>query len=131
MLIRIKTMNRFVFNSPVILKLELASQTILSFLLDKFVHAALYYDYAEGEFKPTKADKKYMNIFSDNCALFLRGLFLFFVTIACAWKQSGDCGQIDTKIRAFFILQWERMFGILLYNERENLLVVGQYSSLP
>ncbi|BAE85078.1 deoxyguanosinetriphosphate triphosphohydrolase [Desulfitobacterium hafniense] len=60
------SMNRFVFNSSGILKLELASQTILSFLLDKFVHAALYYDYAEGEFRPTKADKKYMNIFSDN-----------------------------------------------------------------
>lgn len=62
------TMGRFVFNTPGILKLELSAQTILAFLLDKFVGAALYFDYpseAEG-FVPSKADKKYMSIFSDN-----------------------------------------------------------------
>lgn len=60
------TMRQFVFDSSGILKLELSSQTILSFLLDKFVHAVLYYDYANDEFKPSKADKKYLNIFSSN-----------------------------------------------------------------
>lgn len=59
-------MKQFVFNSPEILKLELSSQSILSFLLDKFVHAVLYFDYANEEFKPSKADAKYLSIFSDN-----------------------------------------------------------------
>lgn len=61
-------MNKFVFNSCGILKLELASQNILSFLLDKFVHAALFYgdeDEKENDIL-TKSDKKYMNIFSAN-----------------------------------------------------------------
>ena len=57
---------RFAFHSPGIVKLELASQTILSFLLDKFVHAVLYYDGAEEAFQPTKADQKYLSIFSNN-----------------------------------------------------------------
>jgi len=59
-------MRRFVFNSPGILKLELSSQTILSFLLGKFVQAVLYHDYANVEFKPSKADKKFLNILPDN-----------------------------------------------------------------
>jgi len=61
---------KFVFDSSSILKLELSSQTILSFLLDKFVHAVLYYDpaYADEEhgYVQTKADQKYLSIFSDN-----------------------------------------------------------------
>lgn len=63
-----KAMVKFAFNTPTILKPELSAQAILSFLLDKFVHAALYFDpsYAEGEFAPSKADKKYMEIFSEN-----------------------------------------------------------------
>lgn len=59
-------MRRFVFDSPGIVKLELSSQTILSFLMDKFVQAALYCDYADECFEPSKADRKYMSIFSDN-----------------------------------------------------------------
>ncbi len=61
-----KAMKEFVFDSPGILKLELSSETILTFLFDKFVQAALYYDYADEKFKPSKADTKYMSIFSDN-----------------------------------------------------------------
>ena len=59
-------MVEFVFSSSDIVKLELSSQTILSFLLNKFVRAALYYDCRDDNFKPSKADKKYMSIFSDN-----------------------------------------------------------------
>lgn len=63
-------MAKFVFNSSNILKLELSSQTILSFLLEKFVNAVLYYDteYADEAqgYIQSKADKKYLSIFSDN-----------------------------------------------------------------
>ena len=59
-------MRQFVFDSPGILKLELSSQTILSSLLVRFVSAVLYYDYATDEFKPSKADKKYLSILPEN-----------------------------------------------------------------
>ena len=61
-------MGRFAFNTPNILKLELSAQVILSFLLDKFVHAVLYDDYQDKDrgFVPSKADKKFLAIFSDN-----------------------------------------------------------------
>ena len=65
-----KAMQKFAFDTPGVLKLELSAQTILSFLLDKFVHAVLYYDdaYAEAvnKFVPSKADKKFLSIFSEN-----------------------------------------------------------------
>ena len=65
-----KAMPAFVFDSADILKLELSSETILSFLLQKFVNAALYFDaeYADEEhgYVQTKADKKYFSIFSEN-----------------------------------------------------------------
>lgn len=60
------TMKHFVFNSSGILKLELSSQTILSFLLDKFIHAVLYFDNENETFHSSKVDKKYLSIFSDN-----------------------------------------------------------------
>lgn len=52
-------MERFAFNTPNILKLELSAQVILAFLLDKFVHAVLYDDYQDKDrgFVPSKADK--------------------------------------------------------------------------
>ena len=63
-----KALGEFVFDTNGILKLELSAQTILSFLLDKFVHAVLYDGYEDESlgFAPTKADKKYLSIFSDN-----------------------------------------------------------------
>lgn len=65
-----KAMPEFVFDSSGILKLELSSQAILSFLLERFVNAVLYYDieYADKDsgYVQTKADKKYLSIFSDN-----------------------------------------------------------------
>jgi dGTPase len=66
MVILKKIMEKFVYDSPGILKLELSSETILSFLLDKFVRAVLYFDCEDVNFKPSKTDKKYMCIFSDN-----------------------------------------------------------------
>ena len=59
-------MGEFVFNSSGILKLELSAQTILSFLLDHFIHAVLYYGYEEEDYKLSKADKKLLNLFSEN-----------------------------------------------------------------
>lgn len=61
-------MKKFVFQTAGILKLELSAQTILSFLLEKFVHAVLYYDYEDERqgYVPSKADKKYISIFSEN-----------------------------------------------------------------
>lgn len=59
-------MRQFVFDSPGILKLELSSQTILSFLLSKFVQAVLYYECVDDEYKPSKADKKYLDILPFN-----------------------------------------------------------------
>lgn len=63
-----QAMGEFAFDTPSILKLELSAQTILSFLLDKFVHAVLYDDYQDKKrgFVPSKADRKYLSIFSDN-----------------------------------------------------------------
>lgn len=61
-------MKKFAFQTAGIVKLELSAQTILSFLLEKFVHAVLYYDYEDEQrgYVPSKADKKYISIFSEN-----------------------------------------------------------------
>ena len=65
-----KALGEFVYDSASILKLELSSQTILSFLLQKFANAVLYFDtdYADEEqgYIQNKADKKYLSIFSEN-----------------------------------------------------------------
>lgn len=59
-------MGEFVYNSPGILRLELSAQTILSFLLDKFVHAVLYFGCEDATYKLTQADRKYLNLISNN-----------------------------------------------------------------
>lgn len=59
-------MGEFVYNSPGILKLELSAQTIISFLLDRFVHAVLYFGCEDDDHKLTKADKKLLNLLSEN-----------------------------------------------------------------
>lgn len=63
-----KAMAEFAFNTPGILKLELSAQTILSFLSPKFVRAVLYGDYQDKGhgFVPSKADKKFLAVFSGN-----------------------------------------------------------------
>ncbi len=57
---------KFVFNYKSILKLELSAETILSFLLDKFINASIYFDDEDEVFKMTKADKKYIELLSEN-----------------------------------------------------------------
>lgn len=68
-------MGRFIYPQPRILKLELAADSIISTLLDKFVTAVLYYDYkcpeelGEEEKKrrmPGKGDEKIIRLLSDN-----------------------------------------------------------------
>lgn len=70
-----KAMGKFIYPQPKILKLELAADSIISTLLDKFVHAVLYYDYespkefSEEEKKqrePSKGDKKLIELLPDN-----------------------------------------------------------------
>lgn len=61
-----KAMAKFAYNTPGILKLELSAQTILSFLLEHFTRAALYYGSQDETCTPSKADLKYLHIFSDN-----------------------------------------------------------------
>lgn len=59
-------MGQFVYNSHGILKLELSAQTILSFLLDKFVHAVRYYGCESKRSELTKADQKLIYLLSEN-----------------------------------------------------------------
>jgi dGTPase len=61
-------MKEFAYDTSGILKLELSAQTILSFLLEKFVHAVLYYDYQDeaNRYIPSKADKKYICLLPEN-----------------------------------------------------------------
>lgn len=61
-----KAMVKFAYDTPGILKLELSAQTILSFLLDRFVGAALYCGSQDENYLPSKAGRKYLLIFSDN-----------------------------------------------------------------
>ena len=59
-------MGEFVYDSPGILRLELSAQTILSFLLDKFVHAVLYYGCEDPTYRLTQADRKCIHLISSN-----------------------------------------------------------------
>lgn len=54
---------RYAFQCMPILKLEVAAQTILTFLLDKFVDAAVTYDTGE---RQTEIQKKMMQLISEN-----------------------------------------------------------------
>ncbi len=56
----------FVFHSASIVKLELAAQSIITSLLDKFVPAVLYLDEQDDSFRQTKGDKKLTSLISDN-----------------------------------------------------------------
>ena len=59
-------MAKFVFDSPQILKLELAAKKILSSLLSDFIYAVLYWRVEDDTYKMTKAQKKIVNIISEN-----------------------------------------------------------------
>ena len=54
---------RYAFQSMPILKLEVAAQTMLTFLLDRFVDAAIVYDTEEPQ---TAIQKKLMQLISEN-----------------------------------------------------------------
>lgn len=55
-----------VFNHKEILKLELAAKKIIESLLTDFVHAVLYYDVIDTEYKLSKADEKMIKLISEN-----------------------------------------------------------------
>lgn len=68
-------MAEYIFPDAQILKLELAADSILSALLERFVHAVLYYDYQCDESlpeeekkkrKPGKGDRKLITLLSEN-----------------------------------------------------------------
>ena len=58
-----KAMSEFVFDSRMITEPELSAQTMLSFLLDKFVPAVVKFD---GYGKMSTQDKKVMTLISQN-----------------------------------------------------------------
>ena len=53
-------MREFVYETEGILKLEISAQTIITFLLDRFIPAALYVDNSDAHYKSSAADKKYV-----------------------------------------------------------------------
>lgn len=59
-------MSRFVYNNREILKLELAAKKIIGSLLDDLIYAVLYFDINDSEYKPSKADKKTIDLISEN-----------------------------------------------------------------
>lgn len=59
-------MVEFVFSAPGILKLELSARKIIASLLGDFIPAVLYWGDEEGPYRMSKADKKFVNIISDN-----------------------------------------------------------------
>lgn len=61
-----KIMQKYVFDSKSLLKIEIASKNILDFLLNNFVGAVLYYDLNDNDFKPTNIDKKYIAMIPQN-----------------------------------------------------------------
>lgn len=62
-------MHEFVYSTPSIIKLELAAQSILNSLLDKFIPAILYYkeDHADNPlYRQSKAERNLTNLISEN-----------------------------------------------------------------
>ena len=61
-------MKEFIFNNRDIIKLELAANTILDNLLDKFATAVLYYDekYKSKHYPEVQSYKKLYSLISDN-----------------------------------------------------------------
>ncbi len=59
-------MVKFAFNSPEILKLELAAKKIISSLLKDFVYAVIHWEDADDNYKLSKAQKKLISIISEN-----------------------------------------------------------------
>lgn len=62
-------MYEFVFSTPSIIKMELAAQSILNSLLDKFIPAVIYYEEAcenNQRYKQTKAKRNLTDLISEN-----------------------------------------------------------------
>lgn len=59
-------MVKFAFHSSSILKLELSAQTIITFLMDKFIPGVLYFGEKDKTFRQSKADTKYTDLISEN-----------------------------------------------------------------
>ncbi|MBR1391202.1 MAG: deoxyguanosinetriphosphate triphosphohydrolase [Lachnospiraceae bacterium] len=59
-------MSKFVFNSGEILRLELSANKIISSLLDDFVPAVIHWEINDKDYKPSKTDKKLIELISDN-----------------------------------------------------------------
>lgn len=59
-------MKKFVYDSNEILRLELSAKTILSTLLDEFIHAVLYWNAEDEDYHVTKTDMKFINLIPDN-----------------------------------------------------------------
>lgn len=59
-------MVQFAFHSDSIVKLELSAQTMITFLLDKFVPAVLYFEEDKEKGKQSAADRKYTDLISEN-----------------------------------------------------------------
>ena len=59
-------MVKFAFNSPEILKLELAAKKIISSLLNDFIYAVIHWEDEDENYKLNKTQKKLINIISKN-----------------------------------------------------------------
>ena len=83
----------FIFSNSSIVKLELAAQTILSALLDRFVPAIFYLDETAGPFCQTKGDKKLTSLISDN---YLRSY----------WNQRRGVESYDLYLRLLLVTDY-------------------------
>ncbi|HBV68120.1 MAG TPA: hypothetical protein DEF04_07990 [Clostridiales bacterium] len=61
-----KVMGKYVYSDASILKLELAAQTIINSLLDKFVPAVLEYEEDDENYKQSKGERKLTDLISEN-----------------------------------------------------------------
>lgn len=61
-----EVMHEFVYSTPSIIKMELAAQSILNSLLDKFIPAVIYYQEAPSLYQQTKAERNLTNLISEN-----------------------------------------------------------------
>lgn len=59
-------MREFVYDNKEILKLELAAKKIIGSLMDDFIYAVMYWKEENDDFRPSKADKKFISIISAN-----------------------------------------------------------------
>jgi dGTPase len=62
-----KAMGKYVYDADSILRLEVSAHTVLSFLLDNFIPAAIHFDEdRNSDFCLSEPEKKYMSLISEN-----------------------------------------------------------------